>query len=523
MKYYIQTLGCAMNYSDSERVASVLEDIGYERTAVPEETDLYIFNTCSIRQKGEDRVYGQLRNVANWKKHNPRLMIGITGCMVRDTSSRNTEENKDDLLRRLEELDFVFRINDTHRLPQIMEEAEPQLELPTVPSITETGAATDYLKVAPKYTSDFQAFVPIQIGCDNYCTYCIVPYSRGREKSRPFDEIVAECRALVEGGCKEITLVGQTVNSYGKSVTDQKAPDNEFAQMDDPFVELLTQLDKLQELGLSRLRFTSPHPRDYSDALIEAHATLNTLTPHFHLPIQAGDDEVLQRMNRQYTLEHYAGLVDKIRKRVPDASITTDIIVGFCGETDEQFARTEQAFKDLQWDMAYLARYSPRTGTTSVRAWQDDVSRQEKARRWHALNDILEKSSAAYHANMIGQTHEVLIEKYLPETAEYQGRARNNKVVQFPADPQAVKIATAAAEKEAEALRAQAQKADAKTAEQQSATKTSTALKVKGLPTETAIIEPVVKDPENLIGELIHIKITSSQKWTVKGERTDSY
>ncbi len=480
MKYYIQTLGCAMNYSDSERVASVLEDIGYERTAVPEETDLYIFNTCSIRQKGEDRVFGTYKNVASWKKHNPRLMIGITGCMVRATSSRNTEEDKDELLRRLDGLDFVFRINDTHRLPQIMEEAEPHLDLPTLPSINETGQATDYLKVAPKYSSDFQAFVPIQIGCDKYCTYCIVPYSRGREKSRPFDEIVAECRALVENGCKEITLVGQTVNSYGKSMTDQKTVDkngkNPFEHMDDPFVELLTQLDKLQELGLSRLRFTSPHPRDYSDALIEAHATLKTLTPHFHLPIQAGDDEVLKRMNRQYTLEHYKGLVDKIRKRVPDASITSDIIVGFCGETEEQFARTEQAFKDIQWDMAYLARYSPRTGTTSVRAWQDDVSREEKARRWHALNDLLEKSSAAYHANMIGQTHEVLIEKYIPETNEYQGRARNNKVVQFPA-------------------------AITPTSNQE---------------------EPENQDPENLIGELANIKITSAQKWTVKGERIEN-
>lgn len=515
-----------MNYSDSERVASVLEDIGYERTDVPEETDLYIFNTCSIRQKGEDRVYGQLRNVAGWKKQNPRLMIGITGCMVRETSSRNTEEVQDDLLRRLDDLDFVFRINDTHRLPQIMEEAEPQLDLPTVPSITETGQATDYLKVAPRYSSGFQAFVPIQIGCDKYCTYCIVPYSRGREKSRPFDEIVAECRNLVENGCKEITLVGQTVNSYGKSVLDQQgskavdesgnpAPKNRFGEWEDPFVELLTQLDKLQELGLSRLRFTSPHPRDYTDALIEAHATLNTLTPHFHLPIQAGDNEVLKRMNRQYTLEHYKGLVEKIRKRVPDASITTDIIVGFCGETEEQFARTEQAFKDMQWDMAYLARYSPRVGTTSVRAWQDDVTRQEKARRWHALNTLLEKSAAAYHANMIGQTHEVLVEKFNVETGEYQGRARNNKVVQFAADPQAVKTAIQKAEQIAKtsALSASENNSPATTA-------TQSAVKVKGLPQTTAEPEPLNIDPENLIGELVLVNITSSQKWTVKGEKT---
>lgn len=460
MKYYIQTLGCAMNYSDSERVASLLEKMGYERSAVPEETDLYIFNTCSIRQKGEDRVFGTYKNVASWKKHNPRLLIGITGCMVRSTSSRNTEEDKDELLKKLDELDFVFRITDTHKLGEVMAEAEPQLDLPELEEIDESGEATDYLRVAPKYSSSFQAFVPIQIGCDKYCTYCIVPYARGREKSRPFDEIVAECRALVENGCKEITLVGQTVNSYGKSIMDQKG--GKFDHMDDPFVELLTQLDKLQELGLNRVRFTSPHPRDYSDALINAHATLQTLTPHFHLPIQAGDDEVLKRMNRQYTLEHYKGLIDKIRTKIPKASITTDIIVGFCGETDEQFARTEQAFKDIRWDMAYLARYSPRRGTTSVRAWQDDVSREEKARRWHALNDVLEECATEYHARMVGETHEVLVEKYNEMTGEAEGRARNNKVVQFPADQQT---------------------------------------------------------GPDLIGQVVKVKVTSSQKWTVKGEQ----
>lgn len=462
MKYYIQTLGCAMNYSDSERVAALLEKMGYNRAEQPEETDLYIFNTCSIRQKGEDRVFGKYKRVAGWKKHNPRLLVGITGCMVRSTSSRNTEEDKDELLTRLKGLDFVFRITDTHKLAEVMVEAEPQLDLPELEQINESGDTTDYLRVTPKYTNKYQAFVPIQIGCDKYCTYCIVPYARGREKSRPFDEVLAECRALVEKGGKEITLVGQTVNSYGKSMMDKK--DGKFDHMEDPFVELLTQLDKLQELGLNRIRFTSPHPRDYSDALINAHATLQTLTPHFHLPIQAGDDDVLKRMNRQYTVEHYKGLIKKIRKSCPKASITTDIIVGFCGETNEQFARTEQVFKDIHWDMAYLARYSPRKGTISVKAWQDDVPREEKAIRWRALNEILEECSTQYHTQMIGETHEILVEKYNEEEGEAEGRARNNKVVQFPVTPE------------------------------------------KGA---------------KLIGQIVHCNITSAQKWTVKGELTN--
>lgn len=433
MKYYIQTLGCAMNYSDSERVATILEKIGYQKTQTPEDTDLYIFNTCSIRQKGEDRVYGQISNVNQWKKHNPRLLIGITGCMVRHTSSRNTEkETKDELLKRLDALDFVFRINDTHKLGEVLEEAEPTLDLPQL----EEANLNDYLAIKPQYTSGIQAFVPIQIGCDKYCTYCIVPYSRGREKSRSMEDVVAECRYLVEKGAKEITLVGQTVNSYGKSIWDKKS--GEFAQWEDPFVELLRRLDALQELGLSRLRFTSPHPRDLSDALIQAHVELKTLTPHIHLPVQAGNNDVLKRMNRQYTVDHYRSLVDKIREKIPNCSVTTDIIVGFCGETDEQFEETARLFEELRWDMAYLARYSPRPGTASFKAFQDDISREVKAARWHRLNDLLEECSSEYNRDLVGKTLEVLVERFNEETGECEGKSRENKVVQFPGSPEMV-------------------------------------------------------------------------------------
>lgn len=433
MKYFIQTLGCAMNYSDSERVSAVLENMGYTKADVPEDSDLYIFNTCSIRQKGEDRVYGQLRTLGVLKKANPRLLVGITGCMVRTSSSRNSEkERKDELLRRLGTLDFVFRITDTPKLGEILEEAEPRLELPEF-----SGAdVNDYLTIKPQYTSHFQAFVPIQIGCDKYCTYCIVPYSRGREKSRMMKDIFAECEALVERGCKEITLVGQTVNSYGKSFLDKK--NGQWEQFEDPFVALLEQIDRLHAKGLDRLRFTSPHPRDYTDTLIQAHARLKTLTPHFHLPVQAGDNETLKKMNRQYTVEHYEELVRKIRAALPEASITTDIIVGFCGETAEQFENTSRLFERVRWDMAYLARYSPRPGTTSFMAWKDDVPREEKARRWHRLNDILEQCSLDYHRNMEGKTVRVLVEKFDEKTGECEGKNRENKVVQFQGSPEFV-------------------------------------------------------------------------------------
>ncbi|HLG25414.1 MAG TPA: MiaB/RimO family radical SAM methylthiotransferase, partial [Candidatus Gracilibacteria bacterium] len=366
MKYFINTLGCAMNYSDSERVATLLEKLGYERSNVPEETDLYIFNTCSIRQKGEDRVHGQLHNLEQQKKSNPRLLVGITGCMVRSTSSRNSEkEVKDGIFKVVDSVDFVFRITDAHKIGEVLAEAEPMLDLPQLEEASGIGAdskdATGYLKINPKYGSRVQAFVPVQIGCDKYCTYCIVPYSRGREQSRNMDDIVTECRALVEHGCKEITLVGQTVNSYGLSALDKTS--GKFAGMSDPFVELLTRINRFKELGLNRLRFTSPHPADYTDTLIQAHCDLETLTHHFHLPIQSGSDPVLKKMNRKYNIEKYWDIIKKIRTKLPDASITTDIIVGFCGETQEQFDETEKVFEEIRWDMAYLSRYSARRGT----------------------------------------------------------------------------------------------------------------------------------------------------------------
>jgi tRNA-2-methylthio-N6-dimethylallyladenosine synthase len=428
MKYYIQTLGCAMNYSDSERVSAVLEKIGYMPAEKPEETDLYIFNTCSIRQKGEDRVYGQLKNVSEWKKKNPRLLIGITGCMARKTSSRNTERDyKDDLLKQLKELDFVFNIKETHKLAQVLEEAEPQLEIPEL----EEAQLEDYLKLSPKYSSPFQAYVPIQIGCDKYCTYCIVPYARGREQSRNFKEIIAECKKLVENGCKEITLVGQTVNSYGKSALDKK--NKKFTGFkEDPFVALLKEIDKLSEKGLNRLRFTSPHPRDFSDELIQAHATLKTLCPAIHLPVQAGHDETLKRMNRQYTVKQYKDLAKKIRKAVSGCSLTTDIIVGFPRETDEEFQGTYNLYKEIKWDMAFLARYSPRKGTTAVSVWGDDVQRSIKAKRWHTLNDLLEKCAQKYHNSLKGRVLEVLVESFNEKTKECEGKCRENKVIQFP-------------------------------------------------------------------------------------------
>lgn len=447
-----------MNYSDSERVAAALNELGHIRARSGAEADLYIFNTCSIRQKGEDRVMGLVVNLGLKKRRNKRLLVGLTGCMVRTTSTKNSPKAvQDKLIKDLKDVDFVFRIEDAKKLGTILEEAAQtvDLSLKAKTNHKKSGskksasprkapdARLDYLGIKPKYTSPFQAFVPIQIGCDKYCTYCIVPYARGREQSRPAKEILAECKELVKNGCKEITLVGQTVNSYGKSDLDIKsgafpvapAKASSRKNIKEPFVALLTEVDKLRDKGLSRLRFTSSHPYDFTVALIKSHKKLKTLTPHFHIPIQSGSDETLKRMNRRYTAEHYRNLVKTIRSLMPGASVTTDIIVGFCGEKKSDFAKSLKLFKEIKWDMAYLARYSPRPGTVSFKYFKDDVTHAEKARRWHALNNVLNKSSLDYNKKLIGKTLEVLVEKYDPKTKECEGKSRENKVVQFPGSP----------------------------------------------------------------------------------------
>ncbi len=455
MKYFIQTFGCQMNYSDSERVAAVLQNLRYDPAESAEKSDLIILNTCSIRQKGEDRVFGLLKNLAGYRKANPNLLIGLTGCMVRITSTKNSDSTqKDKLLKmRNSKLDFVFKITDTNMLPDILAQAEAKLELPeleeienslaeeqeiTKPAPVQTVVSAqlsspnriDYLKVQPEYTTKFQAYVPIQIGCDKYCTYCIVPYSRGREQSRPMSEILEECTKLVEQGCKEITLVGQTVNSYGLSALDkQKGLFLDSATL--PFVQLLTKIDQLRTKGLARIRYTSPHPKDLSDQLIEAHATLKTLCNHLHLPVQSGDNEVLRRMNRKYSVEEYLEKVEKLKTAVPDMALTTDVIVGFCGETDEQFANTRRLFEKLRFDQVYIARYSPRSGTVSDSYFPDDVPKEIKAERWHTLNNLLTDISRENNNRYVGKTLEILVERYNSNTQEVEGRSREYKLVQF--------------------------------------------------------------------------------------------
>jgi tRNA-2-methylthio-N6-dimethylallyladenosine synthase len=467
MKYFIQTYGCAMNTTDSERVASVLERLGYEAAKSKEETDMLVLNTCSVRQKAEDRVLGLRKVLKALKNENEELKVGITGCMVRETSTRKTAREldekgklvkiksrprpeliekkkslsmyglhsqgvkRDPLLNTMPELDLAFRIEDVARLPDLLSEVDPTLKFKDK---IDEGTLENYFKINPNIETKYSVFVPVMTGCDKFCTYCIVPYTRGREVSRDYNDILKECEERVEAGAVEITLVGQTVNTYGLSYADKKSGEFErflnpkdwaaahpqlgqkakqagqlHANKISPFAALLRDVDKLKSKGLRRLRFTSPHPRDFHDDVIAAMAESETVCPYFHMPVQAGSDPVLRRMNRNYSKEEYMNILKKIKKAMPGCAISTDIIVGFCGETEEEFEETLNMYREMEWDFCFLARYSPRKGTYSEKKLKDDVSPAEKASRWHRLNEVMLKSCAKKYGAFVGREVEVLV------------------------------------------------------------------------------------------------------------------
>ncbi len=425
MKYFIQTYGCQMNTSDSERLASVLERLGYEKASELQEADFLAFNTCSVRQKAEDRVLGLRPKLLELREQNPKIIFAITGCMVKKSSTKNDMAKKDELLRRMPEVDIAFRIEDVAKLPIFISKIDADLEFK---DNLDDGTLENYFKIAPRKEANYSVFVPVMTGCDKFCTYCIVPYTRGREYSRDFNEILDECRKHVEEGALEITLVGQTVNTYGLSFNDRKSGKfNDFKM--NPFAALLREVDKLKDKGLKRLRFTSPHPRDFHDDIIAAMAECETLCPYFHMPVQSGDNRTLRRMNRNYTMEEYIEILSKIRSAIPRVAISTDIIVGFCGETEEEFERTYEMYRRLQWDWCYLARYSPRKGTYSEKKLKDDVPPDEKARRWHKLNDLMMNIAAGKAQSLVGQTLNVLVNTQIGETCS--GRTDSFKEVKF--------------------------------------------------------------------------------------------
>ncbi len=409
MKYHILTLGCQMNMSDTERTKPVIEQMGYEWTDNEDEASLVGILACSVRQKAIDKVYSRIHKW-NKRKNNENLLTFVTGCIL--------PSDKD---RFLKLFDIVFPMSELQELPDMINQYgivtpvslnsrqndEPIYQNPRIKELKEKASElklnehmSDFWHINPHYESDFEAFVPIQNGCDKFCTFCAVPYTRGREVSRPSKEIFEEVHNLIDKDYKAITLLGQNVNSYG---LDKKGKEVSFPEL----------LRKIGEIGKKSgkefwVYFTSPHPRDMTDEVIEVIAEYPNLGKQIHLPIQSGDDKLLIKMNRKHSVEKYSHIIHTIRKLIPQATLFTDIIVGFTGETDEQFENTRKIMSEFNFNMAYIAQYSQRPGAVSSR-WVDDIPKPVKKERYHTLTQDLMKSSFAYNKSMVEKTYRVLV------------------------------------------------------------------------------------------------------------------
>ncbi len=399
-----------MNVADSQRVGSSLEHLGYTFTETIEEADVIVLNTCVVRQSAEDKALGRLSSLAPLKKKNPNLVINLMGCLV---GVRGTEKLK----ARLPYVDVFSPPSDPG--PLISHLTQGEIRSMEDAETTRRFLMMDDELILPVAEQGklVTAHVPIVYGCSHACTFCIIPYKRGVERSRPVGDIVSEVRSLAKQGVKEITLLGQIVDRYGKDIPDG------------PNLAALLRIihDEPGAEGIERIRFLTSHPNYFDDDLIQAIAELPRVMPHIELPIQAGDDEVLANMKRGYTQQNFRDLVEKIRARIPNCSIATDIIVGFPGETDEQFMETYRVLSDLKLDVAHLARYSVREGTVATRRMEDNVSDEEKRRRFHLLEELQEQVVGEINKKYLGETVDVLFEEKVK--GRWRGRTPTNKLV----------------------------------------------------------------------------------------------
>ncbi len=404
-RYWIWTVGCQMNKVDSDRVAQTLKARGYLQADTEEEADIVVLNSCAVRESAERRVSGKLGNLVSGRKEHPEKLLVLTGCSV----SPDFEATR----KRFKGADIYFQPT---RLDQFTEQLDVIWPLPK-----DGVLECDTEQLEHTESSGPLAFVPISNGCDKFCTYCIVPYRRGRERSRPLFDIVDECGSLVKSGVKEITLLGQRVNAYGKDFKDGT-----------DLADLLVRVNDIPEL--SRLRFLTSYPKDVSDKLIDAIAGLDKVCEHLHLPIQSGNDRVLESMRRGYTRADYLEIIGRLRARAPRLALSTDIIVGFPGESEEQFADTLSLLEDVHFSTVYAAEYSPRPGTLSAR-WEDSVAPEVKRERKQRLDVIQQRISMDQHASLKGQTVEVLFEStqsYRRDLEQWHGRTRQNRLVFVP-------------------------------------------------------------------------------------------
>ncbi len=463
-KYHIWTVGCQMNQADSQRIQTMLDELGWEETSM-DQANLVVLNTCSVRQAPEEKAHNLLAKLRYEKAERGDLLVTLMGCMI------GNQKTIDELSKRYPHIDLFMKVEQADILPHFLEErwtpisgagclnidfmppmdepdmtvhvAETQesavaqgIPVPTfATSTSRIGKRTVLpMSITPKpgeriahYPTKIEpakaeptAWLPIVLGCNKVCTYCIVPYRRGRERSRPIDELMIEARALVNKGAKELTLLGQTVEAYGLDLPDQ--PD---------LADLMTNLSEID--GLKRIRFMTSYPRHMTDSMIERMAHLPKVCEHLNIPVQAGDNNVLKRMKRGYTLEEYCERIERVRELWPDISLSTDVIVGFCGETEEEFQHTLDLLERVRFDVVHVAAYSVRPGTVASR-WEDDVPLVEKKRRLHAVEEVQARIALELNQTYLGNTEEVLVEESNTTHGrrQWKGRNRANKLVFFP-------------------------------------------------------------------------------------------
>lgn len=407
-RYIVYTYGCQMNEHDTETIKGLLETMGYEATEDRKAADIILLNTCAIRENAEDKVFGELGHLKALKLENPGLLLGVCGCMSQEEVVVNRIMQKHGFV------DMIFGTHNIHRLPHLIQEAIFSKEM-VVEVWSKEG---DIIENLPKKREGMRGWVNIMYGCDKFCTYCIVPFTRGKERSRRPEDVIAEVRELARQGFKEITLLGQNVNAYGKDFTDLKYS----------FGDLM---DDIRKIDIPRVRFTTSHPRDFDDHLIEVLAKGGNLVEHIHLPVQSGSTEVLKRMSRKYTREHYLNLAAKIKAAIPDVVLTTDFIVGFPGETDEQFEDTLSLVREVGYDFAYTYIYSPREGTPAA-VMEDNVPMEVKKERLKRLNETVNEYSQRSNEQQRGKIVEVLVEGESKRNSDVlAGRTRSNKLVHF--------------------------------------------------------------------------------------------
>ncbi|MDP4145690.1 MAG: tRNA (N6-isopentenyl adenosine(37)-C2)-methylthiotransferase MiaB [Bacillota bacterium] len=409
LKYYIETWGCQMNEEDSEKLSGMLKRIGYEKTEEKNEASIIIFNTCCVRENAELKVYGNLGALKKLKEKNPNLIIAICGCMMQQ------EGMAQDILKKFPFVDIIFGTHNSYKFPEylnmVKQEGKSILEIWDKEEGIVEGLPVDR-------ESNIKAFVTIMYGCNNFCTYCIVPYVRGRERSRKPEDIENEIIDLISKGYKEITLLGQNVNSYGKSLNPQMT-----------FADLLRRINKIE--GLERIRFMTSHPKDLTDDVIAAVAECNKVCEHIHLPVQCGSTNLLKKMNRSYSREQYLELIHKIKKAIPDVALTTDIIIGFPGETEQDFQYTLSLVKEVEYDSAFTFIYSKRKGTPAFEMEEqitDEVKHDRFNRLVETVNEICAKKNKCYEGRIV----EVLVEGTSKnDENKLMGRTRTGKLVNF--------------------------------------------------------------------------------------------